>query len=1848
MPSRQKAIKVLKSKNLLVSQSAPRLPVAPAITIREDVVETAPMPTAEELPKALPSKLPKLTPKRGPRGSTIGPLPPNWRPSSRGQTVSRAAAAAFWGLTLEDSGSDIGDEEEFQGSHHVHRRASNKPPTEFPLAALHAATSVPFADLKEACSIFERFGHSESEDITQVRLDMEVFSTLLCHVTGAESVSDLSQEFVKSAFHTADRNHTGDIDIWEFVTWYSAFSFSEAVCVNKFARETRDVARKHGMSILNIERYKKSFDRYDLNSNGVIEFSEFKNIITDLLKIPSGLDLPQERVMSMWRNADKDGSGSIDFEEFVAFYVKVFGDTFETDFDPVKSPNWHRRVRARRSRARHRVHRWVLQPRTSTLGLVRAAVDLLEKHHSQPTYTTIRRMPQWWDKPRYWKGSWSAGSGGKGKGQSPKPKGGGKKKDEKEQDIAFPAYDALPSSSASTASSGSQDTDLRQIVKALVQSSAVSLPEEAKKFLEQEEASDFRQELKKTQTQLNRRRKAHGKLLRLRETLSEKHNQYNLFREKMKEQLLSQQQKYEEDVKSLEKAILDAEQALLEIKSDEEKEDPNGPAPMETPELEDILQIDADKKKVELNLAKELEQSKQETAATKKMFNLQPYQRSSGPSEVTGCGTNGPDDLVGSTSAADDDDGATMTVTFEKWLLYRPNPFGRDQLPFCAIRIDPNDLATSFVNGVNSCWPGINANGLQHIAVHNSVMRSSSRKGADKVYVGDDRIDGRNDVIGARRVVTEVQIHYGASLFTVDSQARYVTRRSDFDTIFRGEPWIDKCRREPTHTCFGFVNGANRPWRSITVYEDGDFVEVQILSSEEPSASTDLRHYQEDDEDLFARADEPPTNRASSSQTVSLDPIETIIFRPLDEVPGLAPYWSFSAHPDDGQEQFAIALRHCWPDLDDSTRWSLLIPHDSWRTSMALSFWRAAYIIDHVADRKLGHVLILVEFRSPDRPPAAIYVRAEWVLTLISPGLLTQFLDREDACVQPGRHCQFYLNNRPCSGFDSIPFAHGDFVLIEIVETDAQGLIVYKPQPESDTFPRRFGDFGLIMCLDVMAFILTFSLLAYFQKPRTHRLCKVGLTRYTVHGRRPRTKSCWKTACFLYLLTSAEAIPLLQRAARSPDHDLDHPDPTDFGFLNSGLIGCRNDDGPPINQVLILVSTPDFASHAHPDPTDFGLPSSGLIGCRHDGEAPTNSELRPVSIPEFAFQAQQLRQPRMTFEGGFDLQNAVARLSEIAPGPFVLETYGLYEESVGTRMITVHTLTLQHIRSTVHAAWIDYTSRFDSRILYVQPQPTYVPPPVKLFLIVQFIDFGLHLPPTFQPVLVEQQVVSASGATDTTVRVAEYVDTPTNIETVFIAARLTHSCLPRGIRPCAVHWRNREWTYPSILRPLAGDYIVVRADNLEQYFRGTAGFFPGARRFALDGQRVFAQLHSGNMLPLWIHAIGHNYEPLGWRQTMLPKQDLLQPERVWNYAQHLWRDKTPGRAARLIPANPQPSVRNQGRIRLHLIFAFRVRMNYQPTLYVGMLHFDAAYHSYAQELQWNAVYTPATCDTDGLLRASTFWSFADIVRSENEIVYGGATLDGIAELAVLPGAFFVVNLYVTTWLNVVINLWQHVQQLPQPPTQRPTSLLQTKVHLRKATLPCVSTEQFFLHPYFNLPPPGNGTLIDLRRNLDTMDDITFHDWGECCFDVNAADAAPITAVHVHLPNLRNFSDYLCGACLPSMPSSYIYDHASDLPPACLSWVDLLSAQPPEQPVCRQVYTDGSYDAHSEPPVRVGWGFVVFLCGIDCIYLEHLACGYIEDDLCPMAHGLPVQLNARTGEIEALIQASLWLLSAGSV
>ena len=70
----------------------------------------------------------------------------------------------------------------------------------------------------------------------------------------------------------------------------------------------------------------------------------------------------------------------------------------------------------------------------------------------------------------------------------------------------------------------------------------------------------------------------------------------------------------------------------------------------------------------------------------------------------------------------------------------------------------------------------------------------------------------------------------------------------------------------------------------------------------------------------------------------------------------------------------------------------------------------------------------------------------------------------------------------------------------------------------------------------------------------------------------------------------------------------------------------------------------------------------------------------------------------------------------------------------------------------------------------------------------------------------------------------------------------------------------------------------------------------------------------------------------------------------------------------------------------------------------------------------------------------------------------------------------------------------------------------------------------------------------------------------------------------------------------------------------------------------------SFDGSKPGESHVGWGFAAFVCGEGGYQLEHLAYGCILDDHCPVVHGIPVPLNARTGETEALLQATIWSLT----
>ena len=81
-------------------------------------------------------------------------------------------------------------------------------------------------------------------------------------------------------------------------------------------------------------------------------------------------------------------------------------------------------------------------------------------------------------------------------------------------------------------------------MKEMVQSNSVKLSDEAMKLLEEEDGEDFRTEMKRTQVALNKRRKAHARLQRLKEALSTKHEQFRAFKQTLREQLQAQQEKY--------------------------------------------------------------------------------------------------------------------------------------------------------------------------------------------------------------------------------------------------------------------------------------------------------------------------------------------------------------------------------------------------------------------------------------------------------------------------------------------------------------------------------------------------------------------------------------------------------------------------------------------------------------------------------------------------------------------------------------------------------------------------------------------------------------------------------------------------------------------------------------------------------------------------------------------------------------------------------------------------------------------------------------------------------------------------------------------------------------------------------------------------------------------------------------------------------------------------------------------------------------------------------------------------------------------------------------------------------
>lgn len=92
--------------------------------------------------------------------------------------------------------------------------------------------------------------------------------------------------------------------------------------------ELYQLARKIHVPLDSINMIKRVFDHFDVDHNGMLDLNEFTQVIIKLLDLNPNDPVPENILITRWREADKDSSGEIDFGEFCQWY-SVHG--FEQD-----------------------------------------------------------------------------------------------------------------------------------------------------------------------------------------------------------------------------------------------------------------------------------------------------------------------------------------------------------------------------------------------------------------------------------------------------------------------------------------------------------------------------------------------------------------------------------------------------------------------------------------------------------------------------------------------------------------------------------------------------------------------------------------------------------------------------------------------------------------------------------------------------------------------------------------------------------------------------------------------------------------------------------------------------------------------------------------------------------------------------------------------------------------------------------------------------------------------------------------------------------------------------------------------------------------------------------------------------------------------------------------------------------------------------------------------------------------------------------------------------------------------------------------------------------------------------
>lgn len=137
-------------------------------------------------------------------------------------------------------------------------------------------------EYKEAFDMFDKdgSGHISVDEIYRVMKNMGM---------------DMTKDEIKSMIADLDEDGSGEIDFEEFIT------FMQRTQVNEEISEEEEVIR--------------AFQTFDKDGNGYLTCDEFKYILTNL-----GDKFAEDEVMEIFKEADLNHDGKIEYREFVDFW----------------------------------------------------------------------------------------------------------------------------------------------------------------------------------------------------------------------------------------------------------------------------------------------------------------------------------------------------------------------------------------------------------------------------------------------------------------------------------------------------------------------------------------------------------------------------------------------------------------------------------------------------------------------------------------------------------------------------------------------------------------------------------------------------------------------------------------------------------------------------------------------------------------------------------------------------------------------------------------------------------------------------------------------------------------------------------------------------------------------------------------------------------------------------------------------------------------------------------------------------------------------------------------------------------------------------------------------------------------------------------------------------------------------------------------------------------------------------------------------------------------------------------------------------------------------------------------